>query len=118
MNEIGSGAFAFTAALMVSSTRLERLCVSMYSWIDIYLLFYGNRSFFCDDSSERLFAAVGFFFFFFWKKNEQKIPFFRNKKAIKNHFFVATKKGAAGLFGLVLSFSLSLSPVLEKASSS
>ena len=38
MNEIGSGAFAFTAALMVSSTRLERLCVSMYSWIDIYLL--------------------------------------------------------------------------------
>ena len=41
MNEIGSGAFAFTAALMVSSTRLERLCVSMYSWIDIiYLFFY------------------------------------------------------------------------------
>ena len=37
MNEIGSGAFAFTAALMVSSTRLERLCVSMYSWIDISL---------------------------------------------------------------------------------
>lgn len=35
MNEIGSGAFAFTAALMVSSTLLERLCVSMYSWMDI-----------------------------------------------------------------------------------
>ena len=66
MNEIGSGAFAFTAALMVSSTRLERLCVSMYSWIDIYLLFYGNRSFFCDDFREA--AAVGFFSSFFWKK--------------------------------------------------
>ena len=37
MNEIGSGAFAFTAALMVSSTLLERLCVSMYSWIDILI---------------------------------------------------------------------------------
>ena len=66
----------------------------------------------------RGFLLPSVFFFFFWKKNEQKIPFFRNKKAIKNHFFVATKKGAAGLFGLVLSFSLSLSPVLEKASSS
>jgi|TARA_B100000902_G_scaffold297705_1_gene284844 hypothetical protein len=41
MNEIGSGAFAFTAALMVSSTRLERLCVSMYSWIDISLVLRG-----------------------------------------------------------------------------
>ena len=62
MNEIGSGAFAFTAALMVSSTRLERLCVSMYSWIDIsLLLFYGNRSFFCDDFDDsREAAAVGF----------------------------------------------------------
>jgi hypothetical protein len=39
MNEIGSGAFALTAALMVSSTLLERLCVSMYSWIDIFVFF-------------------------------------------------------------------------------
>jgi len=39
MNEIGSGAFALTAALMVSSTLLERLCVSMYSWMDIFVFF-------------------------------------------------------------------------------
>jgi len=39
MNEIGSGAFALTAALMVSSTLLERLCVSMYSWMDMFVFF-------------------------------------------------------------------------------
>ena len=36
---------------------------------------------------------------------EQKIPFVKKQSKI----FVATKKGSAGLFGLVLSFSLSLS---------
>ena len=72
MNEIGSGAFAFTAALMVSSTRLERLCVSMYSWIDIiYLLFYVVIALFFVTTLPRG-CCRRFFFFFCGKKMNKK----------------------------------------------
>ena len=36
MKEIGSGAFALTAALITSSTFLPRACSSMYSWMDMF----------------------------------------------------------------------------------